>query len=211
MATFFTRSPEGTATLSAPALQPATADPRFCQRLPDTHGQAWVSLLWGHCSFLPGPGAQGSVCALQESVSSVWCKFWWLYGGVYGDLLQKGLCHTQVCCIGNILAISCCIVNNPKTQFLKTTNICYLIDFVGQKSLLNVCFQAFHKLAIKVLAGTLVFSENSVGGGATPKLTQILAGRTQFPHIHLDPGLWFLADCSQSAPSVLCQKDISMR
>ena len=62
-----------------------------------------------------------------------------------------------------------------------------------------------------MLAGTLVFSESSVGGGATPKLTQILAGRTQFPHIHLDPGLWFLADCSQSAPSVLCQKDISMR
>ena len=28
----------------------------------------------------------------------VLCKFWWLYGGVNGDLLQKGLCHTQVCC-----------------------------------------------------------------------------------------------------------------
>ena len=23
----------------------------------DTHGQVWVSLLWGHCSFLLGPGA----------------------------------------------------------------------------------------------------------------------------------------------------------
>ena len=23
---------------------------------------------------------------------------WWLYGGVNGDLLQEGLCHTQVCC-----------------------------------------------------------------------------------------------------------------
>ena len=27
------------------------------------------SLLWGPCSFLLGPGAQGSVCALQESIS----------------------------------------------------------------------------------------------------------------------------------------------
>ena len=27
----------------------------------------------------------------------VLCKFWWLYGGVNGDLLQEGLCHTQVC------------------------------------------------------------------------------------------------------------------
>ena len=25
-------------------------------------------------------------------------KFWQLYGGVNGDLLQEGLCHTQVCC-----------------------------------------------------------------------------------------------------------------
>ena len=40
----------------------------------------------------------GFVCALQESVSPVLCQFWWLYGGVNGDHLQEGLCHTQVCC-----------------------------------------------------------------------------------------------------------------
>ena len=28
----------------------------------------------------------------------VLCKFWQLYGGVHGDHLQEGLCHTQVCC-----------------------------------------------------------------------------------------------------------------
>ena len=33
-------------------LQQATIDPRL-----DTHGQVWVSLLWGHCSLLLGPGA----------------------------------------------------------------------------------------------------------------------------------------------------------
>ena len=52
-------------------------------------------------SLLLSPGswcAQGFVCALQESVSPVLCKFWQLYGGVNGDLLQEGLCHTQVCC-----------------------------------------------------------------------------------------------------------------
>ena len=52
-------------------------------------------------SLLLSPGswhAQSFVCALHESVSPVLCKFWWLYGGVNGDLLQKGLCHTQVCC-----------------------------------------------------------------------------------------------------------------
>ena len=39
-----------------PALQQATADPRLCLTLLDTHGQVWVSLLWGHCSFTLGPG-----------------------------------------------------------------------------------------------------------------------------------------------------------
>ena len=82
----------------SPTLQQASADPCLCQRLLDTHGQVWVSLSWGHRSFLLGPGAPGSVCALPESVSRVLCKFWRLYGGVKGDLLQEGLCHTQVCC-----------------------------------------------------------------------------------------------------------------
>src|SRR5574337_886442 len=52
-----------------PALPRATTDPHLHWRLLDTHRQVWVSLLWGHCSFLLGPGAQGSVCALQESIS----------------------------------------------------------------------------------------------------------------------------------------------
>ena len=53
----------------SPTLQQATTDPHLCWRLLDTHRQVWVSLSWGHCSFLLGPGAQGSVCALQESIS----------------------------------------------------------------------------------------------------------------------------------------------
>ena len=92
------RSHAGTATLSAPDPERASGDPRLRRRCLDTHGQVWVSLSWGHRSFLLGPGAPGSVCALPESVSRVLCKFWRLYGGVKGDLLQEGLCHTQVCC-----------------------------------------------------------------------------------------------------------------
>ena len=55
-------------------------------------------------SLLLSPGSwctHSFVCALQESVSPVLCKLWWLYGGVNGDLLQEGLCHTQVCCTQN--------------------------------------------------------------------------------------------------------------
>ena len=55
--------------LVPPTLQQATPDLCLCWRFLDTHWQVWVRLLWGHCSFLLGPGAQGSVCALQESVS----------------------------------------------------------------------------------------------------------------------------------------------
>ena len=63
---------------------------------------SWASLgqsLLGSPLLSPGFWcAQGFVCALQESVSPVLCKFWQLYGGVNGNLLQEGLCHTQVCC-----------------------------------------------------------------------------------------------------------------
>ena len=51
-----------------PTLQQATTHPHLLWRLLDIHRQVWVSL-WGHCSFLLCPSAQGSVCALQESIS----------------------------------------------------------------------------------------------------------------------------------------------
>ena len=82
-------------------LQQATADPRLCQRLLDTHGQVWVSLLCGHCSFLLGSGAHKVLFVpfkslFPKSLPRVLCKFCQLFGGVNGDLLQEGLCHTQV-------------------------------------------------------------------------------------------------------------------
>ena len=66
--------------------------------LPETPGHSRASL--GQ-SLLLSPGswcAQGFVCTLQESVSRALCKFWQLYGGINSNLLQEGLCHTQVCC-----------------------------------------------------------------------------------------------------------------
>ena len=47
-----------------------------------------------------------------------------------------------------------------------------------------------------MLAGTLVSSESSIEGGATPKLTQIVVGKIQFSHILLDQGFNFLTGCS---------------
>ena len=51
------KSPLHTVLHSVPlTLQQATVNSHLCQRLLDTHGHIWVSLLWGHCSFLLGSG-----------------------------------------------------------------------------------------------------------------------------------------------------------
>ena len=54
MVTSFKRSHACTATLSAPNPVAGQLQP---MPLPDTHWQAWVSLLWGYFSFLLVPGA----------------------------------------------------------------------------------------------------------------------------------------------------------
>ena len=61
---------------------------------------------------------QGSVCIRQESVSPVLCKFWGLYGRVNGDLLQEGLCHTQVCCTQSL-----CPCGSPLLTHISTGDI----------------------------------------------------------------------------------------
>ena len=74
-----------------PTLQQATTNPRLCQRLPDTHRQvscgvtvpfSWVLV---HKVLLCPPRVYFPVL----------CKFWQLYGGVNGNLLQEDLCHTH--------------------------------------------------------------------------------------------------------------------
>ena len=92
----------------APCRHCCTQCPQTSSRPLLTHastGDSWtlVGKSWSiSCGVtVPFPGsscAQAFVCALQESVSAVLCKFWRLYGGVNGDLLQESLCHTQVCC-----------------------------------------------------------------------------------------------------------------
>ena len=84
MATSFKRPHARTATLNAP--NPIAG---HCQPTPllETPGHSQVASLGQSLvgSLLPSPGswcAQGSVCAFQESIFSVLCKFWWLYGGL---------------------------------------------------------------------------------------------------------------------------------
>ena len=95
MVTSLKRSHACTATVRAPNLQQATTDPCLRRRLPDTHRQvscgvtvpfSWVLV---HKVLLCPPRVYFPVLF----------KFGQLCGGVNGDPLQEGLCHTQVCCI----------------------------------------------------------------------------------------------------------------
>ena len=52
----------------------------------------------------------------------VLCKFWQLCGGVNGNHLQEGLCHTQVCCTQSScpcisLLLTCTSTGDAQTQF----------------------------------------------------------------------------------------------
>ena len=64
----------------APTLHQATADPRLCQRLLDTHEQVSVSLLWGHCSFSWVLVCTSFCLCLPKVCFPVPSKFWQLYG-----------------------------------------------------------------------------------------------------------------------------------
>ena len=93
----------------APCRQGCTQCPRTSSRPLLTHAStrdSWtlVGKSWSiSCGITaPSPGsscAQAFVCALQESVSAVLCKFWRLYGGVNGDLLQEDLCPENSNCL----------------------------------------------------------------------------------------------------------------
>ena len=100
MGTSFKRSRVGTSALSA--SNPAAGHHR-AKPPPESPGCSWASLgqsLFG--SLLLSPGSWCSqvffVCVPSKSLFPVLCKFWQLYGGINGNLLQEGSCHTQVYC-----------------------------------------------------------------------------------------------------------------
>ena len=99
MAASFKRSHACTAAPSAPNPAAGHHQPTLLLETPG-HSQASMGQsLVGSLLLSPGSWCiQGFVCTLQVSVSPDLCKFWRLYGGVSGNLLQEGLCHTQVCC-----------------------------------------------------------------------------------------------------------------
>ena len=74
-----------------PTLQQATTDPSLLQRLLDNHRQVSCGVNVPFSWILV---QKVLLCPLRVYFP-VLCKFWQLYGGVNGDLLQEDLCHTQ--------------------------------------------------------------------------------------------------------------------
>ena len=117
----FRRSQACTAAFSTP--NPAAG---HCQPtpLPETPGHSRSRLgqsLVGSQILSPGSWCiQGFVCALQESVSPVLCRFWWLYGEVNGNPLKEGLCHTQVYCTQSTCPSSSPLLTRTSTRDTQT-------------------------------------------------------------------------------------------
>ena len=106
-----------------PTLQQATAYPCLCWRLLYTHRQVWVSLLWGHCSSLLGPGVNK---VLFVACKSLFPQSHVSSGGSMVRIMvtssKRGLCHTPVCCTqspcpcGSPL-LTCTSTGDTQTQF----------------------------------------------------------------------------------------------
>ena len=101
-----------------PVLQQATADPHLHQR----HSRANLGQsLMGSLLLSPGSWcAQGSVCALQESYFPCFELVLQLYSGVNHDLLQEGLCHTQVSCTQSLCPCSSPLLTSTSTGDAQT-------------------------------------------------------------------------------------------
>ena len=63
-----------TVVVNASDLRQATVDPCLHRRLLESHRQFWLSLLWGHCSFLLGPGAHKVLFVPFKSLFPQSCK-----------------------------------------------------------------------------------------------------------------------------------------
>ena len=90
MATSFKRPQARTAALSAPEAAAGHFRPAPLQETPGHFRACLGQSLVGSLLLSPGSWCtQVFVCALQESVSPVLCKFWWLYGGVNGSTFKR--------------------------------------------------------------------------------------------------------------------------
>ena len=144
MVTSFKRSHACTATLSAPnpaaghhQPTPLLETPGHCQA---SLGQSLVG------SLLLSPGSwctQGCLCP-PRVYFPVLCTFWQLSGGVNGNLLQEGLCHTQVCWTQSPCPCSSPLLTRTSTGDAQTQFYLSLCGVSGSWCIQGLCEPSEH-------------------------------------------------------------------
>ena len=116
----------------APRTHCCTQRPQPCSRPPPTHtstrdswtltGKSGSISFWVTVPFF-WVLVNTRLCLFAPRICfPVLCKFWQIYGGVNGDLLQDSLCHTQVYCTQSRCPFSsplltCTSAGDTQTQF----------------------------------------------------------------------------------------------
>ena len=125
------RSHACTATLTAP--NPAAG--HLCPTpLLETPGHSRASL--GQSCGVTAPSfwvlvhTRSCLCPLSLYFPAL-CKFWRLYGGVDGDLLQEGLRHTQVGCTQSPCPCCSALLNQTSTGDAQTQFCLVSVDALG--------------------------------------------------------------------------------
>ena len=115
-----------------PALQQATANPHLCQRLLDTHGQVWVSLLWGHGSFVLGPGAHKFLFVPSKSLFPQSCvSSGSSMVGLMVTSSKRAYAILWVCCTQNHCPYGSPLLTVPPQETLKHSSGSVSVGFLG--------------------------------------------------------------------------------
>ena len=112
-------------------LQQATGDPQLHWRLLNTHQPSLSQSLVGSLLFSPGSWCTRFSLCPPRVCFPVLCKFWQLYCGVNGDLLQEGLCHTQVCCTQSFSPCGRPLLTVPPQETLKHSSVSVSVGSLG--------------------------------------------------------------------------------
>ena len=114
-----------------PILQQATTDPHLHWRLLDTCRQVWGSLLWGHCSFLLGPGANNVLFVPSKSVFPQSCVS---SGSSMVGLMatsSKAYAILWVCCTQSPCPYRSPLLTVPPQETLKHSSVSVFVGSLG--------------------------------------------------------------------------------
>ena len=100
----------------------------------ETPGHSQVSLgqsLVGSLFLSPGSWCTRLSLCPPRVYFPIMCKCWQLHGGVNGDLLQEGFCHTQVCCTQSPCCCGSPLLTIPPQKTFKHSSVSVSVGSLG--------------------------------------------------------------------------------